>query len=280
MYTGKQVTVTVQTPVIAVLTVSNPPHGFMDDVTEAELLGAIAAIHENVDISVVIVTGGQPGVFIRHYDTLVLEARARQMRARHLQFDIARPVPEAGIHRALGEIEQSPNTWIAAINGTAMGGGYELALACDLRLAEEGDYPIGLPEVNIGLLPGAGGTQRLVRLIGVARTLELLLVGDTLAPRDARSYGLVNDVVKAPVLPVALEIAHAIAARPARARAHIKKLVREAGMGGEEHTLKQGLANERTLFCDLMVQTDSIARMQALNNGAMTIQGKSLPDAA
>ena len=177
MFTGKQITVTVDGTQIAVLTVSNPPLGYMDDTTEKELIQAISNIHANPAISVVIITGGQPDVFIRHYDTLLLEARARQMIARGLTFDTRRPVPEVGIHRIMREIEQSPCTYLAAINGTTLGGGYELALACDLRIAQAGEYKIGLPEVNLGLLPGAGGTQRLTRMIGTAKALELMLHG-------------------------------------------------------------------------------------------------------
>ncbi len=277
MYNGSQVTVTVSGAHVALLTITNPPHGFMDDHTEKELVQAIDIIHREADISVAVITGGMPDVFIRHYDTLVLEARARQMRARGLKFDVRRPVPEVGIHRALREIQESDCTYIAAINGTAMGGGYELALACDLRVAQAGDYQIGLPEVNIGLIPGAGGTQRLVRLVGVAKALELMLMGDTLNPREARSYGLVNDVVNGPVLPVALEIARAFALRPARARAHVKSLVRQFEQGME---LTEALALERTLFCDLMVDPATIDRLQALNNGSITISGDDVADAA
>lgn len=279
MFNGKQVSVTEHNPSIAVLRIHNPPHGFMDDVTEKELVKALDALDAVPRINVVVITGGQQDVFVRHYDTLVLEARARQMTARGMAFDPRRPVPEAGVHRVLRQIESSPATYIAAINGMAMGGGFELALACDFRLAEAGNYPIGLPEVNIGLLPGAGGTQRLRRLIGEAKALELMLLGDTLTPRDALTYGLVNDVVNAPVLPNALQLAEALTHRPARARAHIKRLVRGTDHA-EESQFAESLAIERTLFCDLMVQRDAVDRMQKLNAGEMTIQGNDIADAA
>lgn len=276
MYQGKQVSLKKEDTNIAVLTVFNPPFGYMDDITEQELVIALDLVHQQTDISVVVITGGQEGIFIQHYDTLVLEARARQMAAKGLQFSLSRPVPEVSIHRVLRQIEQSPVSYLAAINGTAMGGGYELALACDLRIAQVGDYKIGLPEANFGLIPGAGGTQRITRLIGKAKALELLLMGDTLNPREARSYGLVNDLVSEAVLPVALDLARALAGRPAKARAYIKKLVNESFDQPQENVL----ASERTLFCDLMVDPQTHERLQSLNNGHVDVHGQDLADAA
>lgn len=274
MYQGKHVTIEAHSEAIAILRVANPPDGFMDDTTERELVKGLDVLDANAGITVVVITGGLPDVFVRHYDTLVLEARARQMSARGLSFQLDRPVPEADIHRVFRQIEASRATYIAAINGVAMGGGYELALACDIRLAQDGDYPIGLPEVNIGLLPGAGGTQRLTRLVGQARALELMLLGHTLAPREARAYGLVNDVVKAPVLTHALRLAEAMAERPARARAHIKRLIRRTGLAPAVNGDEQALAGERTLFCDLMVDHDTLERLSRMNAGQMNIHGE------
>lgn len=280
MYQGQQVKVVRRASAIAVVEVANEPAGYMDDTTEKELAEALEQIAAEPALSVVVLTGGLPGVFIRHYDTLVLEARARQMAARGLQFHPSRPVPESGIHKVLRQIEHSDATWVAAINGIAMGGGYELALACDIRLAQDGDYPIGLPEVHLGLLPGAGGTQRLPRLIGEARALELMLLGDTLSPADAKAYGLVNDVVEGPVLEAALQLAHALAARPAKARARIKHLVRRTSRASDDGTAGNEFATERTFFCELMVEREALARMQSLNNGDVAIDGSDLARAA
>src|SRR5438132_14335123 len=97
----------------------------------------------------------------------------------------------------MGKFESTPKVVVAAINGHCLGGGFEIALCCDFRIAADGDYRIGLPEVTLGLLPGTGGTQRLPRLIGRQKALELLLRGTTLAPRDAKAAGLVDEVVPA-----------------------------------------------------------------------------------
>jgi len=136
----------------------NDARGCLDPRSETELAAALDAIDADAALRAVVVTGTGGGVFVRHYDVVTLEARARQMAERGLSFSLDRPVPESPYLRCLRRIESSPRPFIAAIDGIAMGGGFELALACDLRLAQAGDYPIGLPEVNIGLLPGAGGT--------------------------------------------------------------------------------------------------------------------------
>lgn len=252
---------------VAVLRLSNPPQGFMDDASEAGIEAALDAIDADAGVRVVIITGGQPGVFVRHFDVGVLERRGRALAERGLRFDPARPVPEAPIHRITRRIEASPRIFIAAINGFAMGGGFELALGCDLRLAEQGDYRIGLPETNIGLLPGGGGTQRLTRLVGPGRALEWMLLGKTFAPDEAAALGLVNSCHPGPVLEPALAMAQALLRRHPLALSHVKRLVR----GGAGAVPEQGLADERTLFCDLFTTPQSIEIMADFNASGRSI---------
>lgn len=268
MLDGKRLTLGSESDGIVVLRFDNPPHGYMDGATEAELEAALDEIERTERLRVVILTGAQQGVFIRHYDVGVLEERARKMQARGLTFSTDRPVPESPIHRCLRRIEASPRIFIAALNGAAMGGGYELALACDLRIAQAGDYRIGLPESNIGLLPGAGGTQRLPALVGRAKALEYLLLGRTFDPKEAVLAGLVNECCPGPALERALEIARQLAAKQPRALAHVKRLVRRVDA--------DGLAEERTLFCDLMVDSRSIELMKQMNSGERGIEGDAL----
>lgn len=252
---------------IAVMRLSNPPQGFMDDESERELEVALDAIDEDAAVRVVIVTGGQPGVFVRHYDVGVLEQRSRAMAQRGLRFGVDRLVPESRLHRCYRRIESNERIFIAAINGAAMGGGFELALACDLRVAQDGDYRIGLPETNIALLPGAGGTQRMTRLIGAGRTLEYLLFGRTFVPRDAEAAGLVNECCAGDPVARAVELADALLRRHPLALGHVKRLVRNP----DGETYEQMLGEERTLFCDLMVSQRTIDDLTEFNRSGRPI---------
>jgi enoyl-CoA hydratase/carnithine racemase len=100
-------------------------------------------------------------------------------------------------HQVLDRFAAEAPLFVAAIAGHALGGGYEIALACDIRVAAEGRYRIGLPEVTLGLLPGTGGTQRLPRLIGRGRALELMTTGRTVTPDEAERLGMVDRLVPA-----------------------------------------------------------------------------------
>ena len=171
-----------QNGAIAEIVFSNPDQGFMDGPMEADLLTAIEKITADDTTRVCVLSGAEAGVFIRHYDLKVLAPQAEKMAARELVFTTDRPVPEAPIHVAMRLMESSETIFIAALTGTAMGGGFELALACDLRLVQAGAHEFGLPEINLGILPGAGGTQRLPQIVGQSRALHMTLTGDTLSP--------------------------------------------------------------------------------------------------
>lgn len=248
--------------------ISNPPHGYMNDETADELSDLMDQVDADDGIRAVILTGGLPDVFIRHFDVGVLEQRGREMAEKGYKFTISRPVPESPYLTVLRRIETSPVPFIAAINGTAMGGGFELALACDIRLAQDGAYDLGLPEINIGLLPGAGGTQRLSRLIGEGRALELILTGATFSPNRAEALGIISQAVEGDVMSVAIDMARGLADKHPKAAAHIKSLVR----GSTQRSLEEGLADERTLFCDLMVDQTSINLMAKMNSGDIEIK--------
>jgi len=150
----------------------------------------------------------------------------------------------ANFHGALGALAALPRATIAAVNGYALGGGLELALACDLRVCAE-DARFGLPEVLLGVIPGGGGTQRLPRLVGSARAKELIFTGRQVRADEALAIGLVNRVVPpAEVLTTALEMTAGLAAGAVVAQALGKAAVDR----GLETTLEEGLAIERRQF--------------------------------
>ena len=161
---------------------------------------------------------------------------------------------------------------IAAISGTCLAGGFEFALSCDLRIAEEGDYLIGLPEANLGLLPGAGGTQRLPRTIGTPAALMHILMGIPLTPREAERKGLVHETVSGKALDRAMEIAQRLSSHTPESVAYIKRLVRNA----TETPLAQGLALERNLFLKLCITEPALARMRSYEEKNITSPSRSI----
>jgi enoyl-CoA hydratase/carnithine racemase len=160
-------------------------------------------------------------------------------------------------HDALASIARSPKMFVAYVAGHALGGGLEIALACDVRYAAEGRYRLGTPEVTLGLLPGNGGTQRLPRLIGVGPALELMLTGRQITPEDAERLGLVSrlfadqDEFRAHV--------ENLAALPPLALSEIKRAVYE----GVNQSLDDGLELERQLMEKLFRSQDASEGLNA-----------------
>ena len=155
---------------------------------------------------------------------------------------------------AFRRMAAAPQVFIAYIAGHALGGGLEIALACDIRLAGAGLYKLGLPEVTLGLLPGNGGTQRLTRLIGPSRALELLVTGRTYTVEEAREMGLVADVYNADEGEAKVrEYASRLAGGAGQAIAAIKRCVHEGG----ELSLSNGLALEAELMEQLFKSKDA-----------------------
>jgi enoyl-CoA hydratase/carnithine racemase len=154
----------------------------------------------------------------------------------------------------------APQVFIAHINGHALGGGLEIALACDIRLATAGSYKLGTPEVTLGLLPGNGGTQRLTRLIGASRAMELLLTGRTFSPAEALEWGLVAALFEPGEAEQRVrEYAERFATGPVLATGAIKRAVHE----GAQLNLADGLALEGELIEQLFGTADAAEGLQA-----------------
>lgn len=157
----------------------------------------------------------------------------------------------AKAQETLAAMESSGKIFIAEISGHALGGGLEIIMGCDLRFAANGEYLLGLPEIKLGLIPGNGGTQRLLRLVGVSRALELLATGDTFSISNAEKWGLVNRLYdKEELSEQTFNYASTIANGPLLALAATKKALRK----GVELGLTEGLALEKEL-CDPLYDT-------------------------
>jgi enoyl-CoA hydratase len=220
---------------IATVTINRPDKlNALDATTVRELHGAVEEVSADAAVGVAIVTGAGPKAFVAGADIAGLADQT---------------VLGGQANAAAGQgltllIERSPKPFLAAINGFALGGGLELALACDMRFAAAG-AKLGLPEVGLGIIPGYGGTQRLPRLVGMGPALELILTGDPIPAEEAFRIGLVNRVFPPERL---MDEVTAIARKILSRGAHAVALAKQAARRGCSLGLEAGLALEADLF--------------------------------
>ena len=230
----------------AIMTYANPPFGTMTAAGSQEMLDAFRPLAADPAVRSVIITGGLPGIFIRHYDVDELSVMGDQLKDRPLPPPSDTP-PADGFLALVDAIYAAPKPVVAAINGLCMGGGFELSLACDLRIASPTVEAIGLPETRIGIFPGGGGTQRLPRVVGEAKAVEIILRGLTFTGAEAHAIGMVHELADDP-LARALEIAAEFADKGADGVAYAKRLTRAA----LDRPVAEGLADERASFLAVM----------------------------
>jgi len=245
---------------VLVVTLTNPPRNFMNATMVLEMAQAVEAVEHDEEVRAIVFTGGVDGIFITHYDVGEL-SHASDVSRDQVQppREPSRNVDLHPLNRLMLRLQALPQPVIAAINGTAMGGGCEFTLACDFRVMAKG-YQIGLPEVRVGILPGAGGTQRMARLLGTAKAMELMMLGNTVDADTAASIGLVHRAVeKDRVLPEAIALANELASRPRLSVALIKKLVLE----GVQMPLEDALRLEQRSFGETMRSDDASRLMRA-----------------
>jgi enoyl-CoA hydratase/carnithine racemase len=226
------------------IVLDRPPANSYDRVFMEELDAAIEAARKDDAVRAIVVRSASEKFFSAGADVSVFAKS---------DFDTQNAFVVCA-NEAMSKFESTPKVVIAAINGHCLGGGFEIALCCDFRIAAEGTYKIGLPEVSLGLLPGTGGTQRLPRLIGKQKALELMLTGRTLTPGEAKDAGLIDEVVPAAQLQTrAVERARAYAEGPSYAKGQIKY----AAVQGLGKSLAEGLAIEREALIRLFKSEDA-----------------------
>ncbi len=171
-------------------------------------------------------------------------------------------------NETLQRLEATPKLVIAAINGHCVGGGLEIALACDIRVAREGNYTVGLPEVTLGLLPGTGGTQRLARVVGRAKALEMMCEGTTVGLAEAATLGLLNKVWSADSAEDFAKrvTTYARSFTPPNKASMAVGRIKRAVVSGLDMPLGEGLALERELQAELFASSDASEGLNAFRD--------------
>jgi enoyl-CoA hydratase/carnithine racemase len=228
---------------IGTIVLDKPPANSYDLEYVHELDAAVQEAAGDDDVNVVLLRSASEKFFCAGADIKAFQAGPHERNMEMIETS----------HRALASIARIPKIFIAEINGHALGGGLEIPLACDLRFAGEGDYRLGTPEATLGLLPGNGGTQRLPRLIGRSRALDLMITGRTVTPTEAHELGIVDELFPAAELHErTLEYAGKLASGATRAIGNIKLAVNE----GIDDGLERGLERERELVEELFLSED------------------------
>ncbi|MBI3318394.1 MAG: enoyl-CoA hydratase/isomerase family protein [Candidatus Omnitrophica bacterium] len=227
---------------VCVLTISNPPANLLSRAVLTEIGGFLEALARDASVKVLILTGAGTFFIVGADIKEISELRGA-----------AQGVEAASLgQRVFNKLERLPIPTIAAINGHCLGGGNELAMACSIRIASD-RARIGQPEINLGIMPGFGGTQRLARLIGKSRALELNLTGEMIPAQKAFDLGLVNQVVpEAELMKQAMGLAKKLAGKSRNALTRILQATRE----GLEKPQEEGLQLEAKLFGELCETQD------------------------
>ncbi|HKH23532.1 MAG TPA: enoyl-CoA hydratase/isomerase family protein [Solirubrobacterales bacterium] len=271
---------------VLVVRIDHPPHNFMTAEMVRELSDLVGSLDGDRSVGAVVITGKPDDLYITHYDVgeilasveragiaappwltaVVLRIAGAIRRIPGLR-DAAERTPLAAvfelyrIHDLFLTMNRSDKVFVAAINGPATGGGCEISLACDIRYMANTEIAIGLPEMTVDFNPGAGGTQRLPRLLGTGRAMEMMLEGRTLSPREALDVGLVQAVVPPEqVKEAAIRTAERLARRSPEAIRSLKRAVYEGGSKG----LARGLAEERKWFMVSSATEASKRKMAAM----------------
>ena len=238
---------------IAVVVVDHPPVNALNPQTLQELSAAFDELTANPDVKVIVITGGGQLAFIAGADLGVIGGivKSRNLAEGSAMIELGQTV--------YNKIENSNKPVIAAINGVCLGGGLELAMACHLRIC--GDrVRLGQPEINLGIIPGWGGTQRLPRIVGAAKATELILTGDQITAQQAMQLRLVNMVVPGGEV---MRQAKGLAAKIANKSAVAVTAALTSIRAGLDADLPDGLTAERQQFDIVTASADALEGVSA-----------------
>ncbi|NYT65304.1 enoyl-CoA hydratase/isomerase family protein [Alcaligenaceae bacterium] len=235
MSTQNTVTVSHQGP-IGIITIDNPKSmNALNIPTLIALESALDSLEKNAEIRAIVVTGAGNKAFVAGGD--IADLTSRQGLAHYQEFAEI-------IHRTFRRFEDCDKPTIGAVNGWALGGGVELLLTLDLRIVAD-TAKLGVPEITLGLFPGAGGSQRLIRQIPLCQAKELMFLGETITAQESVSLGLCNRVVpSADLMDTALDLATKIAAKSPLTLKLLKRTIRQ----GQEMPLTASLAHEQAMI--------------------------------
>lgn len=234
---------------IALLTIDHPPVNSFNKLVVTELDRAMDELMADDEVKAIVITGGGTNAFVAGADIPEIKQLIENPGDGYAE---AREFIERGqgVNR---KIETSPKPVVAAINGFCLGGGLELAMSCHMRICSD-RARLGQPEINLGLIPGWGGTQRLPRIVGKGKALEMILTGDMITAQEAYRIGLVNKVVPAgAILKEARGLARKIASK---SRCSVEAALR-AVTEGLETDIEEGLSREKEQFV-LLADTEDI----------------------
>ena len=249
---------------------SNPPTHTLTSSGVNEIHTFLDQIEKRDDLRVLAFTGDGESVFIKHYEVGELANTAE--RNLETKKDKQDPKELHAFHTMLLRLRDLDAIVVAGINGNTAGGGCEFSLGCDLRIMADGNFLIGLPETSVGILPGGGGTQRLSRLIGSSRALDLILHAQLLSPKEAFDLGIINKLVSQVSFNQELiSYCEDLSNRAPIALQQVKKIIHQ----GLEMTLEESLLVEQKAFDVTMNSKDAARAMRALLNTQENIEDVS-----
>ena len=248
---------------------SNPPSHTLNSSGVQEIHKFLDIIEKKDDLRVLAFTGEGENIFIRHYEVGELADSAEKNI--ELNKEARDPKELHAFHRMLLRLRELDAIVVAGINGNTAGGGCEFSLGCDLRVMADGDFLIGLPETSVGILPGGGGTQRLSRLIGSSRALDLILHAKLLKPLEAHNLGIINKLLTEKKFKEELdEYCEDLVNRAPIALSQVKKIIHQ----GLEMTLEDSLLLEQKAFDVTMNSKDAARAMRSLLNAQENIENE------